>query len=135
VPSLHACRSTLEDPHSFFTFEPRPYLPEDKDIKLFSKTHYKRKIIEKTERIVIDEISMVRADIIEAMDYSLRNNGGNPFLPFGGKQIVMVGDVFQLPPIIKGTELEFVIMVIAVSCVKLLSAHNSTQHTSRKHKV
>jgi hypothetical protein len=35
----------------------------------------------------------------------------------------------------KGTELEFVIMVIAVSCVKLLSAHNSTQHTSRKHKV
>jgi hypothetical protein len=36
---------------------------------------------------------------------------------------------------IKGTELEFVIMVIAVSCVKLLSAHNSTQHTSRKHKV
>jgi Polyribonucleotide nucleotidyltransferase (polynucleotide phosphorylase) len=36
---------------------------------------------------------------------------------------------------IGGTELEFVIMVIAVSCVKLLSAHNSTQHTSRKHKV
>jgi hypothetical protein len=35
----------------------------------------------------------------------------------------------------RGTELEFVIMVIAVSCVKLLSAHNSTQHTSRKHKV
>jgi hypothetical protein len=37
--------------------------------------------------------------------------------------------------VVKGTELEFVIMVIAVSCVKLLSAHNSTQHTSRKHKV
>jgi Exodeoxyribonuclease VII large subunit (EC 3.1.11.6) len=37
--------------------------------------------------------------------------------------------------IYRGTELEFVIMVIAVSCVKLLSAHNSTQHTSRKHKV
>jgi hypothetical protein len=36
---------------------------------------------------------------------------------------------------LEGTELEFVIMVIAVSCVKLLSAHNSTQHTSRKHKV
>jgi hypothetical protein len=36
---------------------------------------------------------------------------------------------------VPGTELEFVIMVIAVSCVKLLSAHNSTQHTSRKHKV
>jgi NAD/FAD-utilizing enzyme apparently involved in cell division len=37
--------------------------------------------------------------------------------------------------VLMGTELEFVIMVIAVSCVKLLSAHNSTQHTSRKHKV
>jgi Sulfate permease and related transporters (MFS superfamily) len=37
--------------------------------------------------------------------------------------------------LVSGTELEFVIMVIAVSCVKLLSAHNSTQHTSRKHKV
>jgi DNA repair photolyase len=37
--------------------------------------------------------------------------------------------------VLTGTELEFVIMVIAVSCVKLLSAHNSTQHTSRKHKV
>jgi hypothetical protein len=42
-------------------------------------------------------------------------------------------DRLRLP--IPGTELEFVIMVIAVSCVKLLSAHNSTQHTSRKHKV
>jgi hypothetical protein len=43
---------------------------------------------------------------------------------------VEIGKVNQ-----NGTELEFVIMVIAVSCVKLLSAHNSTQHTSRKHKV
>jgi hypothetical protein len=41
----------------------------------------------------------------------------------------------QLTKQLMGTELEFVIMVIAVSCVKLLSAHNSTQHTSRKHKV
>jgi hypothetical protein len=44
---------------------------------------------------------------------------------FRGNDLIMEG----------GTELEFVIMVIAVSCVKLLSAHNSTQHTSRKHKV
>jgi hypothetical protein len=45
--------------------------------------------------------------------------------------------IMKVPEIAKreGTELEFVIMVIAVSCVKLLSAHNSTQHTSRKHKV
>lgn len=86
--------------HSFFNFEPRPYVPKDIHIKLFSEFHSKRKIIEKAQRIIIDEISMVRADIVEAMDYSLRKNGGNPFLPFGGKQIVMVGDVFQLGPII-----------------------------------
>jgi hypothetical protein len=43
--------------------------------------------------------------------------------------------VIHRKPVVMGTELEFVIMVIAVSCVKLLSAHNSTQHTSRKHKV
>jgi shikimate dehydrogenase (EC 1.1.1.25) len=43
--------------------------------------------------------------------------------------------VINATPVHDGTELEFVIMVIAVSCVKLLSAHNSTQHTSRKHKV
>jgi hypothetical protein len=46
-----------------------------------------------------------------------------------------VGQVFRQQLGARGTELEFVIMVIAVSCVKLLSAHNSTQHTSRKHKV
>jgi hypothetical protein len=45
------------------------------------------------------------------------------------------GEARSLRETTGGTELEFVIMVIAVSCVKLLSAHNSTQHTSRKHKV
>jgi hypothetical protein len=49
--------------------------------------------------------------------------------------LLLEGDEDSLKIIEKGTELEFVIMVIAVSCVKLLSAHNSTQHTSRKHKV
>jgi hypothetical protein len=50
----------------------------------------------------------------------------------GGDGVGARGDI---PAVVPGTELEFVIMVIAVSCVKLLSAHNSTQHTSRKHKV
>jgi ABC-type (unclassified) transport system, ATPase component len=51
--------------------------------------------------------------------------------PERGSVLLNGEDITDLP----GTELEFVIMVIAVSCVKLLSAHNSTQHTSRKHKV
>lgn len=92
--------------HSFFKLEPRPYIPKDENIPVFSKFSSKRKIIEKVQRIIIDEISMVRADILEAIDFSLRNNGGNPFLPFGGKQIIMVGDLFQLPPILSDDPVE-----------------------------
>jgi Inosine-uridine nucleoside N-ribohydrolase len=53
----------------------------------------------------------------------------------GEVTLVTLGPLTNLALALLGTELEFVIMVIAVSCVKLLSAHNSTQHTSRKHKV
>jgi hypothetical protein len=49
--------------------------------------------------------------------------------------LIIIFGIFLYISNYAGTELEFVIMVIAVSCVKLLSAHNSTQHTSRKHKV
>ncbi len=51
------------------------------------------------DTLIIDEISMVRADLIDGIDYSLRQNGGNPSLPFGGKQIIFVGDIFQLEPV------------------------------------
>jgi len=68
-------------------------------------------------------------------------SGRRPSRPLGA-QPLSTGDRAGKPPgrpeglsLTPGTELEFVIMVIAVSCVKLLSAHNSTQHTSRKHKV
>jgi LSU ribosomal protein L9P len=54
---------------------------------------------------------------------------------YGSVTISDIAEKLKEKGIEVGTELEFVIMVIAVSCVKLLSAHNSTQHTSRKHKV
>lgn len=85
--------------HSFFQLPLRPILPEDDGIKIFWKDSEKRKIISRMDTLIIDEISMVRADIIDAIDYSLRNNGGNPNLPFGGKQILFVGDIFQLEPV------------------------------------
>ena len=68
----------------------------------FSKE--KREIIEKADLIIIDEISMVRADTIDAIDFRLRNFGGKRNLPFGGKQILFVGDTFQLEPIAKTDE-------------------------------
>jgi len=68
----------------------------------FSKE--KREIIQKADLIIIDEISMVRADVIDAIDYRLRNFGGKKYLPFGGKQILFVGDTFQLEPIARSNE-------------------------------
>ncbi|GAB2977178.1 hypothetical protein GCM10027049_10240 [Mucilaginibacter puniceus] len=85
--------------HSFFKFPPQVLLPEDPEIKKFDKNSERYKIIQQTETIVIDEVSMLRSDILEAIDYSLKKNGGDPNKPFGGKQILFVGDIFQLPPV------------------------------------
>lgn len=86
--------------HSFFRFPLKPLLPNDPDITIFKPFFQKRKILEKTDTIIIDEVSMLRADILEGLDYSLRKNGGDPNKIFGGKQILFVGDIFQLPPIV-----------------------------------
>jgi DNA polymerase III epsilon subunit-like protein len=87
--------------HSFFRFPLRPLMPEDSEIKLFLPTDPKRQQIKHFDTLIIDEISMVRADIIDGIDYSLRKNTGNLHTPFGGKQIIFVGDIFQLEPIVK----------------------------------
>jgi ATP-dependent DNA helicase PIF1 len=85
--------------HSFFRFPPQPLLPEDDEITTFERFSKKYKLIQQIDVIIIDEVSMLRADIVEAIDYSLRRNGGNPARVFGGKQIIFVGDIFQLPPV------------------------------------
>lgn len=90
--------------HSFFRFPLKPLLPEDHEIPLFQNYSQKHKIIEQTDMIIIDEVSMLRSDILEGIDYSLRKNGGNPNLSFGGKQILFVGDIFQLPPVTDFTD-------------------------------
>lgn len=62
-------------------------------------------IIKKVDTIIIDEVSMVRCDVIDAIDYTLRYVMKNS-LPFGGKQMVFVGDLFQLPPVLRKEESE-----------------------------
>ena len=62
-------------------------------------------IIKRVDTIIIDEVSMVRCDIIDAIDYTLRYVMRNS-LPFGGKQMVFVGDLFQLPPVLRKEEAE-----------------------------
>ncbi|MFT0861523.1 ATP-dependent DNA helicase [Ancylobacter sp. G4_0304] len=86
--------------HSFFGLPPRLIDPEQ--VKPRSQ---KRTLMKKLERLVIDEISMVRADVLDAVDRSLRIARGNPE-PFGGVQVVLVGDFLQLPPVVPTTERE-----------------------------
>jgi len=85
--------------HSFFSF-PLGLLTPDKIHRLKSK-----KVLRNMDTLIIDEISMVRADIIDGIDYSLRlNRGINE--PFGGVQLIMFGDLAQLPPIVESHELK-----------------------------
>lgn len=88
--------------HSFFQF---PFgIIEKEDVKKISS---KKTIFEKLEVLVIDEVSMVRADMLDAIDYSLRINTGNINIPFGGVQIVVFGDLFQLPPVVGQFERQY----------------------------
>lgn len=79
--------------HSFFGFPPRLISPRE-----ISKRK-DRRLYRQMEILVIDEISMVRADILDNIDYFLRLNRDSP-LPFGGVQVVFFGDLFQLPPVV-----------------------------------
>lgn len=79
--------------HSFFKFPPK--LIDHRELTKRRNNYLYRKV----ECIVIDEISMVRVDMIDAMDIFLQKNRGNS-LPFGGVQMIFFGDLFQLPPVI-----------------------------------
>ncbi len=61
-------------------------------------------IYKKLEALVIDEVSMVRADLLDCVDRFLRLNGPDPAAPFGGLQMIFIGDLYQLPPVATGTE-------------------------------
>ena len=64
------------------------------------------KLTAKLETIVIDEVSMLRADLLDCIDVFLRRHGPSPGTPFGGVQMVFVGDLYQLPPVVTGEERE-----------------------------
>lgn len=87
--------------HSFFKFPPRLIFPEE-DIKKLKD----RRLYSKIRLLIIDEVSMVRADIVDAIDLFLRVNGPKEGVPFGGVQVLFVGDLFQLPPVVRSEELE-----------------------------
>lgn len=113
IAAINAGGSTL---HSFFKLPFHPLLPDDPNLSLqrgrihefFKYTKPHRKLLEQVELVIIDEISMVRTDMIDAVDRILRVYSRNLRDPFGGKQVLLVGDVFQLEPVIKGDEREII---------------------------
>ena len=84
--------------HSFFGFPPR--LIQASDIRRSRNGRLMRKL----EVLVIDEVSMVRSDLMWAIDHALRINRGRPRDPFGGVRLLMFGDLHQLPPVVQEGE-------------------------------
>jgi len=91
---MAALRINGQTIHSFFGFPPRALSEED------IKPSSKRELYRALDTIVIDEISMVRTDMLDAIDQFLRLNGKDGEKPFGGIQMVFFGDLYQLPPIV-----------------------------------
>lgn len=100
--------------HSFFQLPLEPYLPDVKELVTEYQMPESRKTLNKNklniirtlELLIIDEISMVRADLLDAVDMTLRRYRRSS-RPFGGVQLLMIGDVHQLPPVVKEADRPF----------------------------
>ncbi|BCS86587.1 helicase [Prevotella herbatica] len=107
IAAINAGGTTL---HSFFKLPFYPLLPDDvkfsiRNIRNTLKYNSEKiKLIQEVELIIIDEISMVRSDIIDFIDKVLRIYCRNMREPFGGKQMLFVGDIYQLEPVLKEEE-------------------------------
>ena len=105
VAAINAGGVTL---HSFFQLPFGPFIPGSEAYKsnrqrMFRFSQEKKRIIKSLDLLVIDEISMVRADLLDAVDAVLRRQRRND-APFGGVQLLMIGDLHQLPPVAKQNE-------------------------------
>lgn len=106
VAAINAEGNTI---HSFFQLPLSPYIPGkgfvEGEKRFFQLNKLKRRLISSMSLLVIDEISMVRPDILDGIDAMLRRYR-NSILPFGGVQLLMIGDLRQLPPVLKEHEWE-----------------------------
>lgn len=105
VAAINAGGTTI---HSFFQLPLTPFFPTPEGRKqLISQTRmrgHRRRVLQELELLVIDEISMVRADLLDAIDASLRHFRYRGDQLFGGVQVVFIGDMFQLSPVAKEEE-------------------------------
>ena len=104
--------------HSFFQLPFNPYIPAKLEwgggneratdkASLLAKVKFNKEritIIQKLELLIIDEISMVRCDVLDAIDQVLRHYRNQHYKPFGGLQVLLIGDMFQLPPVVPNDE-------------------------------
>jgi ATP-dependent DNA helicase PIF1 len=88
--------------HSFFKFKPDIRL---QSVKPVYKKNDPQNIYKKIDMVIIDEVSMVRSDLLDCVEKSLRINRGSSE-PFGGVQMVFIGDLYQLPPVVSSSEKE-----------------------------
>lgn len=94
--------------HSLFQLPPQLFLPTpEARRKLFSEMQmrsHKQRVLRNLELLVIDEVSMVRADLLDTIDAVLRHFKHRPNMPFGGAQVLFIGDLFQLSPVAREDE-------------------------------
>jgi hypothetical protein len=116
VAAINAGGTTM---HSFFQLPFGPFIPTAQfgwnpsesgysdPTSLFRNIRFnanKRELLQELELLIIDEVSMVRADMLDAVDTILRHFRQQPLLPFGGLQVLYIGDLYQLPPVVSKEE-------------------------------
>src|SRR5690606_16301715 len=95
IAALNVSGQTI---HSFFRFPPSIIYPNK-----IEPDYVRAELFKNLEMVIIDEISMVRADLMNGIDVALRKNRNRLDEPFGGIQMVFIGDLFQLPPVVMET--------------------------------
>lgn len=105
VAAINAGGVTL---HSLFQLPFHPFIPtETNRVELLKNIRYQKQrltLLRKMELLVIDEVSMVRADVMDAIDAILKTVRNKHHEPFGGVQLLLIGDLYQLPPVAKNDE-------------------------------
>ncbi len=103
IAALNVSGQTI---HSFFRFPPSIIAPNK-----IEPDYVRAELFKNLQMVIIDEISMVRADLMNGIDIALRKNRNRLDEPFGGVQMVFIGDLFQLPPVVKDEDREYILKI------------------------